>query len=315
MDAAAAPSSAASIASAGCAVVVPRRPCGRAVAVGDRAASFGAGCGRRHLLPRPARHSGGVRQGAAPEETGARVARVVPSERSQATQATGQATGSAPAAAAVPAARRIQPPSWRDTRLLVGVGLVLASVVGGALVVAGADETAPVYAASPVLTPGATLGPDDVQVVSVRLDSAGDRYLAAGPGLQPGQVVLRTVAAGELVPRSAVGPRDRVDLRPVSVPVDADAAEPLVPGVLVDVWVADRDREGGSSSYAEPRKLAAAAQVSGRSTSRGALGSSTGSSVQLLLTDELVPRLIRAVDNESRVTLVPVPATLPGSGS
>ncbi len=234
-------------------------------------------------------------------------------ERSPSTVGT---AGSGPqGAAGVATARRIQPPSWRDTRLLVGVGLVLASVVGGATVVEGADETAPVYAASRVLTPGTALQADDVQVVSVRLESAGGRYLSAGSGLQPGQVVLRTVAAGELVPRSAVGPRDQVDLRPVSVPVETDAAEPLTPGVLVDVWVADRDPDGGSSSYAEPRKLAAAAQVSGRSTSRGALGSSTGASVQLLLTDDLVPQLIRAVDNESRVTLVPVPATLPGGGS
>lgn len=228
---------------------------------------------------------------------------------------TGQPAGPGQQSSTVPVARRIQPPSWRDTRLLVGIGLVLASVVGGATVIAGADETAPVYAAARVLTPGTTIGADDVQVVSVRLASSGTRYLSAGAALQPGQVVLRTVAAGELVPRSAVGARDQVDLRPVSVPIDADAAQPLTPGVLVDVWVADRDADGGSSSYGEPKRLAEGAEVSGTSTNRGTLGSSTGASVQLLLTDELVPQLIRAVDNESRVTLVPVPATLQGGGS
>lgn len=238
----------------------------------------------------------------------------VSSQRSSATsQPSPAAVRQGPAA--VPTARRIQPPSWRDTRLIVGVGLALAAVVGGATVVAGADETAPIYSAARVLTPGTALGTDDLQVVSVRLESAGAHYLAAGTGLAPGQVVLRTVAAGELVPRSAVGRRDQVELRPVSVPVDADVAEPLTAGVLVDVWVADRDPKGTSSSYGEPRQLAAAAQVSGRSTSRGALGSSTGASVQLLLTDDLVPQLIHAVDNDSRVTLVPVPATLAGGGS
>ena len=224
--------------------------------------------------------------------------------------ATGRAAGAPPAAAA----RRIQPPSWRDTRLLVGVLLVLASVVAGALVVARADETAPVYAAARVLTPGTVLTQGDIAVVAVRLDGTGSRYLPARGPLATGQVVLRTVAAGELVPLSALGRREQVDLRPVSVPMPAEVAEPLAAGVLVDVWVADRDAERGSQSYAAPRLVAAGAEVAGRSTRRGSLGSSTASAVQLLLTTALVPQVIQAVDNGSRITLVPVLATLPQGG-
>ena len=211
-------------------------------------------------------------------------------------------------------ARRIQVPSWRDTRLLVGLLLVLASTVGGALVVAQADRTAPVFAAVRPLTPGTALTSGDLTVVSVRLADSGDQYLSARARLAEGQVVLRTVAAGELVPLSALGARDRVDLRPVSVPVAADVAEPLGPGVLVDVWVADRDRARGSTAYAAPRQVAASAEVAGRSARRGALGSSTSSAVQLLLTAELVPVVIQAVDNGARITLVPVPATLARGG-
>lgn len=215
----------------------------------------------------------------------------------------------------VQVARRITPPSWRDTRLLVGVLLVLASVVAGALVVARADETVPVWAAARVLTPGTELVEADLRVVAVRLDAVGMRYLPASGRLAPGQVVLRTVAAGELVPRSALGARDQVDLRPVSVPVAAEVAEPLGPGVLVDVWVADRDLDRGSTSYAAPRQIATGAEVAGRSSRRGTLGSSTASAVQLLLTAELVPQVIQAVDNGSRITLVPVPATLRQRGT
>lgn len=226
-----------------------------------------------------------------------------------------RAAAARPAGASpVAPARRIQAPSWRDTRLLVGVLLVLGSVVAGALIVARADETAPVYAATRVLTPGTTLTQGDVAVVSVRLDSTGSRYLGAESALAAGRVVLRTVAAGELVPLSALGRRDQVDLRPVSVPVPAEVAEPLAPGVLVDVWVADRDADRGSQAYAAPRLVAAGAEVSGRSTRRGSLGSSTASAVQLLLTSALVPQVIGAVDNGSRITLVPVLATLQSSG-
>lgn len=198
---------------------------------------------------------------------------------------------------------------WRKS-----VAINLASVVAGALVVARADETVPVFAAARVLTPGSALTEVDVVVVSVRLDGTGSRYLSAGRPLAPGQVLLRTVAAGELVPLSALGRREQVDLRPVSVPVPAEVAEPLATGTLVDVWVADRDPERGSQSYAAPRLVAAAAEVAGRSTRRGSLGSSTASAVQLLLTTSLVPQVIQAVDNGSRITLVPVLATLPQGG-
>jgi hypothetical protein len=229
-----------------------------------------------------------------------------------ATRALQERTSALPAPTA---ARRVQPPSWRDARLLVGVLLVLVSVVAGALVVDRADRTVPVYAAARVLTPGTAVTQDDLTVVSVRLEGAGDRYLSAATDLAAGQVVLRTVAAGELVPRSALGARDQVDLRPVSVPVAAEVADPLGPGVLVDVWVAARDPARGSTAFAAPRQVAVGAEVSGRSTRRGALGSSTAASVQLLLTAALVPQVIEAVDNGSRITLVPVPATLPRAGT
>ncbi len=47
-----------------------------------------------------------------------------------------------------PVASRLRAPSWRDSRLLVGVLLVVLSVVLGAVVVARADDRVPVYAAA-----------------------------------------------------------------------------------------------------------------------------------------------------------------------
>jgi len=232
------------------------------------------------------------------------------------TQATTARPGATAAEAGPPGpARRIQPPTWRDTRLLVGVLLVLTSVVAGAMVVDRADRTSPVYAAARTLTPGTAVTADDVRVVSLRFEGAGDHYLPATGALAPDMVVLRTVSVGELVPRGSLGPRDRVDLRPVSVPVAAEVAETLGPGVLVDVWVAARDLTRGSTSYAAPRQVAAGAEVAGRSTRRGTLGSSTASAVQLLLGADLVPQVIGAVDNASRITLVPVPATIRPGGT
>lgn len=208
-------------------------------------------------------------------------------------------------------ARRLRPPSWRDPRLLVGIALVLASVVAGALVVSAVDNTVPVYAAARPLAAGDALDVGDLAVVSVRLGDHQSRYLSAASAPAPGQVMVRAVAAGELVPTGALGTRDQVDLRPVSVPLAAEGSDRIGEGVLVDVWVAARDPDRGAGAYAAPQQLAAGIQVAGRSTRSGALGSSTSTAVQLLVGSELLPQLIGAVDNGARITLVPVPATLP----
>ncbi|GAB3593012.1 flagellar protein FlgA [Angustibacter peucedani] len=211
-------------------------------------------------------------------------------------------------------ARRLRRPSWRDPRLVVGLALVLASVVLVALVVQHADDTRPVWAARRALTPGEQVTSADLVVRDVRVAGGDETYLPATGDLAAGQVVLRYVGAGELLPRAAVGPRDQVDLRPVAVPVSPEAADGLQPGALVDVWVADRS-DDRQDAFERPRLVAAGAQVSALTATHGALGGTTTSAVRLLLTPDLVPVVVEAVDNEARVTLVPVPATLAGTGS
>ena len=212
-------------------------------------------------------------------------------------------------------ARRLRPPSWRDPRLLVGLLLVLGSVTAGSLVVAAADDTVPVYAATRPLVPGESLDPTALTVLHARLDTAQKRYLSARSGAPRDKVLVRPVPAGDLVPLSAVGSREDVDLRPVSVPLPEEGAELIRAGTVVDVWVAARDRNKGVGAYAAPRRVAEGVQVAGRSTRQGALGSSTTTAAQLLLGPDLLPQVIEAVDNAARITLVPVPATVRGAGS
>jgi hypothetical protein len=214
----------------------------------------------------------------------------------------------------VPVARRLRQPSWRDVRLLVGLALVLVSVVAGALVVSAADRTTPTYVAARVLTPGETLEPADLAVVGARVTGGPARYLPADRSLEPGLVVLRPVLTGELVPVTAVGNRAQVALRPVTVPVSPEVADGLRTGMLVDVWVALR-RDDGQRGYAQPERVAGDAAVGGRATRRGALGTSSATAVQVLVEPDVVPRLIHAVDDDARVTLVPVPSTGAGTDS
>lgn len=224
-------------------------------------------------------------------------------------------TSAATGVPAPPAARRLQRPSWRDPRLLVGMLLVLGSVTVGGVVTAAADTTLPVYVAARTLVPGTVLDRSALEVVHARLDTSQPRYLSAESAPPPGRVVVRPVPAGDLVPLSAVGSREDVDLRPVSVPVPPEGSEQVQPGVLVDVWVAARQPQRGVGVFAPPRRVATAVEVAGRSMRQGALGTSTTTAAQLLLGPNVLPQVIEAVDNEARITLVPVPGTLREGGS
>jgi hypothetical protein len=208
----------------------------------------------------------------------------------------------------------VRQPSWRDVRLLLGLALVLVSVVAGALVVSAADRTSPTFVAAHALVPGEQLDSSDLVAVGARVTGGPSPYLPADRPPAPGLVVLRPVLAGELVPLSAVGSSDRVQVRPVTVPVAPEVADALRTGMLVDVWVAARRDEGGRG-YAEPERLAEAAVVGQRAARRGALGSSSTTAVQVLVGPDVVPQLIHAVDDDARVTLVPVPSTGAGAGS
>lgn len=210
-------------------------------------------------------------------------------------------------------ARRLRPPSWRDPRLVVGLVLVLGSTLGGGLLVRGLDDSVPVYAARRTLVAGRALTSADVTVAQVRISGGTQRYLPASRRPDGALVVLRSVRAGELVPVSALADAGSIDLRPVAVPSEAQAVARLGPGVLVDVWVANPS-SSRADGFERPRQVAAAVQVSARATAQSTWGATASSSVQLLLTPDLVPVVIEAVNNQARITLVPVPASLRGSG-
>ena len=78
-----------------------------------------------------------------------------------------------------PSAKRLQRPSWRDARLLVGVVLVLLGAAVGARIIASADDTVPMYAASTVIRPGDRLTSDNLRRVDVQLGDQASRYLSA----------------------------------------------------------------------------------------------------------------------------------------
>lgn len=214
-----------------------------------------------------------------------------------------------------PTAARLQRPSWRDVRLVVGVVLVLLAVTLGAVVVAAADDTTPVYAVTAGLVPGQVVTQQDVRRVDVRLGADLGAYVAADHDLGADVFALREVRSGELLPASALGTRAEVRVKPVTLPVDGSSVRTLVTGSIVDVWVNARDARSTTERYGRPvRRLEAAtvARVPEVSTGLGSVTGTTG--VQVMVPDADVQDLLAAIDQGARLTLVPVPGS-PRQGS
>lgn len=221
-----------------------------------------------------------------------------------------------------PRAARLAVPRWLDGRLVLGVLLVLGSVLLGARVLATADRSQQVWAATRDLAPGSTLGTGDLRKAKVRLFDAGDRYLVATGRPPAGYVLTRGVGAAELLPRgSLVAPEQAAtaELRDVSVPVEAGhLPEDLQAGQQVDVFVTAGAGTSGTAAApgAAPspgtagaanatRRVLSAAPVRLRPRD-GGLAAARSSSVVLSVGAGDAERLVSALQ-EGRVDLVRVP--------
>lgn len=209
----------------------------------------------------------------------------------------------------LPQARRLRRPTWRDPRLGVGVLLVAGSVALGTWAVRDAAATVEVYAARDALTPGDVVEAESLSVREVRLGDDEGLYHLVADGLPDGAVVTRTVGAGELVPRSAVGEAAAVDLRPVVVPLGLAVPADLGPGTVVDLWLSPPPAVGGVGQQAaaapEPTLVAAELVVAEVVRDDSVLSGSTGTSVELLVPRLDLPDVLRALSSDGQLVAVP----------
>ncbi|WP_193312990.1 hypothetical protein [Georgenia subflava] len=215
-----------------------------------------------------------------------------------------------------PQARRLRRPTWRDPRLGVGVLLVAGAVALGTWAVRDAAETVEVYAARDALTPGDALGGDALVVREVRLGAGEELYHLVADGLPEDSVAVRTVGAGELVPRTAVGDAADVDLRPVVVPAGLSVPADLGPGSVVDLWMTPPPETGRAddegAEAAEPLLLAADLVVAELVEDSSMFAGGSGTSVELLVPRLDLPDVLAALSGEGQLVIVP---TFAGAGS
>ncbi|MEW1953964.1 hypothetical protein [Terrabacter sp. NPDC080008] len=216
---------------------------------------------------------------------------------------------------ATPSAKRLQRPSWRDSRLVVGVLLILVAATLGAKAVASADDRTPMWVAAANLVAGDAVQEASFVRADVRLADGMDSYLSANAPAPTGSFMLRDVRAGELIPVSAVGGPDAVDVQRVTVRADAMSTNGLTKGSRVDVFVTPKAPTTSDASRPATKKVLDSAAVAAVLTSSAALSSGSTTSVQIYVPSSKVQPLVEAVDADAKVTLVPSVGAVSGGGA
>ncbi|MGF7238128.1 MAG: SAF domain-containing protein [Frankia sp.] len=151
-----------------------------------------------------------------------------------------------------PPAQRLTRKRWRDSRLLIGILLVLVSVVLGARLFAAADRTQTWVTARHDLPAGHVLTRADLGEVKANLTGrTANLYYPSGraPDLVGG-TLARPVSGGDLLSGSSFAQSRQNPTRVVPVIVNAGRAPTLRAGDKVDVYVFQRAASGTAAATA-----------------------------------------------------------------
>ncbi|MGH3424997.1 MAG: hypothetical protein ACRDO8_09725 [Nocardioidaceae bacterium] len=211
-----------------------------------------------------------------------------------------------------PAAQRLTRNRWSDPRLLVGIVLVAAAIVAGAVIVEASDDTMPVWALRVDAHAGDTPRISDLERVDVHVGgSVAEHYLSGSEARVADRlgssVWAHDVPAGELLAGSALVGRqeERAGELPLSVAVGSLPAD-LRPGQRVDVWVGPGRAAGGDREDAD--RVLEHVRVQAVRARSAALGEGSARVVLVALDDSAVDDLgsVLARVGHGSVTLVRV---------
>ncbi|TFD31145.1 hypothetical protein [Cryobacterium cryoconiti] len=192
---------------------------------------------------------------------------------------------------------------WFDPRFAIGLGLVVAAVGGVYLIVSASDQSTAVFAARSALAVGDRVQAGDLVATQVRLDGTGDLYVTPDWLPDDGLVVTRTIAAGELVPVSAVGRTSGTETTSVVVELTSALAANIGPGTVVDLWAA---RKTDQNAYGPPTVLVGQASVVLLVEPTGLTVGTGIRSLELLVPKDNVAEVLESIANRDALAVVPV---------
>ena len=192
---------------------------------------------------------------------------------------------------------------WFDPRFAIGLALVVAAVGGVYLIVSASDQTTAVFTARSALAVGDRVEAADLVPTQVRLGGTGDLYVTPDRLPDDGLVVTRTIAAGELVPASAVGRTTGTEVTSVVVELTSGLAANIGPGSVVDVWSA---RKTDPNTFGPPTVLVDQAAVVRLVEPTGLVAGGGIRTLEILVPKDAVAAVLESIANRDAIAVVPV---------
>lgn len=188
-----------------------------------------------------------------------------------------------------------------DLRLVAGLLLVILSILGVSFLISQGKQTQSVYIATVPISTGHKVTEADFEVVEVALGDATSRYL--GPGqLEPGHVANQSIAAGELLPVSAVSKVSRSSATSVVVELATPLPQGIELGSKIDLWSA---MAAGQGVFATPTVLVESAELIDEIEPEGITAFEQGTMVELLIPQDSVAAVLEAQANKDAMSVVP----------
>ena len=188
-------------------------------------------------------------------------------------------------------------------RLLVGILLLGAGVVGTLSVVSSLDETTGYLTVTRDVPAGHPLTEEDLAVVYLHVREGNFPYLSeTQEGLAIGYVARHLLRPGQLVPADALIAPKAVDQTTVTVVADIAGAGWLQPGVVVEVWMSPGADQG---VFGVPRVIAPGAQIIAVRADEGFAADPRVVSVDLQVDRRDVASVIGALANNFPLHLTP----------
>lgn len=187
-------------------------------------------------------------------------------------------------------------------RTLLGVTLVVSSVAVVGFVSSDRSDTQLVVAAKNALVVGQLLSVDDVIEVRVPSTASFDLYFTRAD-LTPGSYPVRSLEAGELIPRSAVVTEKPDDDAVVTLELRVGSPAWLRSGVVAELWVSPH---GANNSFAPPFVVSPEVVVVAVSREDGFAADQTASRVDVLVPRRHLPAVLHALANKHTIHLTGV---------
>jgi hypothetical protein len=184
----------------------------------------------------------------------------------------------------------------KNSRLAMGLGLLIISLLAATLIAKEANRTVLVWATKSELAPGELITDNDITPVSALLPESAKNYLSASAQIIGG-VALRQISAGDLIPAAAVSSSsDSLNSRLIPLTVElTDMPLGLGRGDVIDIYaIAKRD-----SKITTPELLASNVSVS-QVLERN--NSGVGSVLVILDNTQILPTL--QLLSDSRIIIV-----------